>query len=104
MGEISINTWLSRGDILIKLGELEAAKYNFIQALEHHPKSEEIEFRISGICLSLNQSEAGFAHLLTALYLNADHVFILEELFPNIYHQKEVLNFIESFKNSSNQI
>ena len=104
LGEISINTWLSRGDILIKLGELEAAKYNFIQALEHHPKSEEIEFRISGICLSLNQSEAGFAHLLTALYLNADHVFILEELFPNIYHQKEVLNFIESFKNSSNQI
>lgn len=104
LGEISLNTWLSRGDILIKLGELEAAKYNFAQALEHHPDNEEIEFRLSGICLALNQKEAGYAHLLTALYLNAEHVFIIEELFPEIYKRKDVLNFIESFKNSSNQI
>ena len=104
LGEISLNTWISRGDILIKLGELEAAKYNFVQALEHHPDSEELEFRMSGICLSLDQSEAGYAHLLAALYLNVEHVFIVEELFPKIYNRSEVVKFIESFKNSSNQI
>ena len=46
LGECSLETWISRGDILLKLGELEAAKYNFVQALEQHPKSEELEFRI----------------------------------------------------------
>lgn len=102
LGELALETWLSRGDILIKLGEFEAAKYNFIQALEHHPKSEELEFRISGICFKLNQTETAYTHLLTALHFNAEHVFILEELFPEIYAQKEVLHFIKSYNKASN--
>ena len=101
LGDSELDTWLSRGDILIKLGEDEAAKFNFVQALEYHPKSEELEFRLSGICLKLNNMEAGYAHLLTALHINAKHVFILEELFPEIYSRKAVLQLIENFKNSS---
>jgi len=69
--------------------------------LEYHPKSEELEFRLSGICLKLNNMEAGYAHLLTALHINAEHVFILEELFPEIYSRKAVLQLIENFKNTS---
>ena len=38
LGDCELSTWLSRGDILIKLGEYEAAKFNFVQALEYHPK------------------------------------------------------------------
>jgi len=101
LGNCSLETWLSRGDILIKLGELEAAKYNFIQALEQHPKSEELEFRISGICFKLNETETAYTHLLTALHYNAEHAFILEELFPDVYAQKEVLHFIKSYNKTS---
>ena len=86
---------------MIKLGELEAAKFNFIQALEHHPKSEELEFRISGICFKLNETETAYTHLLTALHYNAEHAFILEELFPDVYAQKEVLHFIKSYNKTS---
>ena len=100
LGDCELNTWLSRGDILIKLGEYEAAKFNFVQALEYHPKSEELEFRLSGVCLKLNTMDAGYAHLLTGLHINSDHVFILEELFPEVYQQKAVLQFIENFKNT----
>ena len=102
LGECNLETWISRGDILLKLGELEAAKYNFVQALEQHPKSEELEFRIAGICLKLNETETGYTHLLTALHFNAEHVFILEELFPEIYAQKAVLHFIKSYNKASN--
>ncbi|MDC1472470.1 tetratricopeptide repeat protein [Flavobacteriaceae bacterium] len=101
LGEYELSTWLSRGDILIKLGAYEAAKLNFVQALEYHPKSEELEFRLSGVCLKLNNTEAGYAHLLTGLHINIEHVFILEELFPEVYQRKAVLQLIESFKNSS---
>jgi len=71
-----------------------------VQALEYHPKSEELEFRLSGVCLKLNNTEAGYAHLLTGLHINMGHVFILEELFPEVYHRKAVLQLIENFKNS----
>ena len=101
LGEYELSTWLSRGDILIKLGAYEAAKLNFVQALEYHPKSEELEFRLSGVCLKLNNTEAGYAHLLTAMHINLEHVFILEELFPEVYQRKAVLQLIENFKNSS---
>ena len=100
LGDSKLNTWLSRGDILIKLGEDEAAKFNFVQALEYHPKSEELEFRLSGVCFKLNNMEAGYAHLLTALHINSEHVFILEELFPEVYNRKAVLQLIENFKNT----
>ena len=102
LGDSELNTWLSRGDVLIKLGEEEAAKLNFVQALEYHPKSEELEFRLSGLCLKLNNTEAGYTHLLTALHINSDHVFILEELFPEVYNRKAVLQLIENFKNTYN--
>ena len=101
LGNTELNTWISRGDILIKLGEVEAAKYNFVQALEYYPNSEELEFRLSGICLKLNNREAGYAHLLTALHINPEHVFILEELFPEVYSRKAVLQLIHNFKNTS---
>ena len=100
LGDNELNTWLSRGDILIKLGEDEAAKFNFVQALEYHPKSEDLEFRLSGVCLKLNNMEAGYAHLLTGLHINSEHVFILEELFPEVYNRKAVLQLIENFKNT----
>ena len=101
LGDCELNTWLSRGDILIKLGEYEAAKFNFVQALEYHQKSEELEFRLSGVCLKLNNMDAGYAHLLTGLHINSEHVFILEELFPEVYQRKAVLQLIENFKNTS---
>ena len=100
LGDNELNTWLSRGDILIKLRKDEAAKFNFVQALEYHPKSEELEFRLSGVCLKLNNMEAGYAHLLTGLHINSEHVFILEELFPEVYNRKAVLQLIENFKNT----
>ena len=100
LGDCELSTWIARGDILIKLGEYDAAKFNFVQALEYHPKSEELEYRLSGVCLQLNNMEAGYAHLLTGLHINLEHLFILEELFPEVYQRKAVLQLIENFKNT----
>jgi tetratricopeptide (TPR) repeat protein len=102
LGETSLDTWIQRGDILIELGEIEAAKYNFVQAIEHHPKSEELEFRLSGLYFKLNDSKAGFAHLLNGLHINSEHIFIIEELFPDVYQSQNVIQFIESYKKSDN--
>ena len=102
LGGTSLDIWIQRGDVLIELGEIEAAKYNFVQALEYYPESEELEFRLSGLCFKLNDTEAGFAHLLNGLHINSEHIFIIEELFPDVYKSQNVIQFIESYKKSDN--
>ena len=75
--------------------------FNFDQCLEFFPESEEIEYRLAGVNLKLQNINEGIKHLKTALQLNYDYNFILEELFPNIYKRPSVAKFITQFKKSS---
>jgi tetratricopeptide (TPR) repeat protein len=101
LGNYELDTWLSRGDILIKLGEYEAAIFNFEQCVEFYPESEEVEYRLAGLNLKLQKISEGIIHLNNALTLNYDYNFILEELFPNIYKRQSVAKIIAKFKNAS---
>ena len=101
LGNYELDTWISRGDILIKLGEYEAAMFNFEQCLEFYPESEEIEYRLAGLNLKLQKISEGIVHLNNALTLNFDYKFILEELFPSIYKRASVIKIIAQFKNAS---
>jgi tetratricopeptide (TPR) repeat protein len=102
LGNYELDTWISRGDILIKLGEYEAAIYNFEQCIEFYPESEEVEYRLAGLKLKLQNISEGVIHLNNALTLNFDYNFILEELFPTIYKRPSVAKIIAQFKNTSN--
>jgi tetratricopeptide (TPR) repeat protein len=53
LGNYELDTWLARGDILIKLGECEAAALNLIQAAEFYPETAEIEYRLAGRMASI---------------------------------------------------
>jgi len=101
LGNYELDTWISRGDILIKLGEYEAAIFNFEQCVEFYPESEEVEYRLAGLNLKLQKISEGIIHLNNALTLNFDYNFILEELFPNIYKRQSVAKIIAQFKNAS---
>jgi tetratricopeptide (TPR) repeat protein len=101
LGNYELDTWISRGDILIKLGEYEAAMFNFEQCIEFYPESEEIEYRLAGLKLKLQKISEGLIHLNNALTLNYDYNFILEELFPTIYKRPSVAKFIAQFKKAS---
>jgi tetratricopeptide (TPR) repeat protein len=101
LGNYEIDTWLKRGDILIQLGEFEAALYNFTQSAEFYPESPEIEYRLSGLNFKLNNPDDAYIHLNNGLHLNADYDFIIEELFPLIYKRKSVQEIIKQIKNPS---
>ena len=101
LGNHELSTWISRGDILIKLGEYEAAIFNFEQCVEFYPESEEIEYRLAGLNLKLQKISEGIVHLNNALTLNFDYNFILEELFPSIYKRASISKIIGQFKNAS---
>ncbi len=96
LGNYELNTWLSRGDLLIKLGEPQAAIYNFEQAVDFYPENAEIEYRLAGLYFTLNESDKGTFHLKNGLKYNGDYTFILDELFPEVIKKVQVKNLLKT--------
>lgn len=96
LGNYELNTWLSRGDLLIKLGEPQAAIYNFEQALEFYPENAELEYRLAGLYFCLNENDKGAFHLKNGIRYNEEYAFIIEELFPEISNKVLIKNLLNT--------
>ena len=96
LGNYELNTWITRGDLLIKLGEPEAAIYNFEQASEFYPENAEIEYRLAGLYFSLNEMDKGTFHLKNGLKSNDEYSFIIDELFPDVTNKIQVKNLLKT--------
>ena len=94
LGDYELNTWLERADILILLGEYQASIYNLDQAGEFYPNSAEIEYRLAGLYFKLKKTVKARAHLTTALELDSEYYFIIEELFPRISKRKSIAEIL----------
>lgn len=99
LGNYELQTWLNRADILIELGEFEAAVFNLLQAVEFYPETPEIEFRLAGLYFTMFQTEKGHYHLKNALIHNKEFSYILEELFPRISKKAAIKKLISSHEN-----
>jgi len=101
LGNFELDTWLSRADILTSLGEYEAAIFNLDQTTEFYPDNEEIQFRLTGLYFMMHNEGQALVYLKSALHLNYEHYFILEELFPSIYQLDAVQEIIAKYKKAS---
>jgi len=101
LGNYELNTWLSRADILILLGEYEAAIFSLDQTAEFYPDNEEIQYRLAGLYHMMGKNKQGLIYLESALQLNIEFYFIVEELFPSVYLQNEVQEIIAKYKSAS---
>jgi tetratricopeptide (TPR) repeat protein len=101
LGNYEIDTWLSRCDILIQLGEFDAAINNLMQAIEFYPENAEIEYRLAGLYYTLLEPNKGAFHLKNALDLDEDFTLIVEELFPSVYTKKSVQQLINNHQKPS---
>ncbi|MDR9457818.1 MAG: tetratricopeptide repeat protein [Salegentibacter sp.] len=101
LGNYELETWIKRCDILTDLGEFEIAVNNLNQALEFHPDSAELEFRLAGLYFNLNEGDKAYYHLNNGLKIDAEYYIIIEELFPQIFQRKSVKEIINSFINLS---
>ncbi len=95
LGNYEIDTWIARGDILLQLGESEAAIYNFLQAAEFHPENAELEYRLGGLYFLQHETEKGSFHLKNAVRTNPEYVFIIEELFPVVFDKPMVKKLLK---------
>ena len=96
LGNYELETWIKRCDILIDLGEFEAAVQNLLQATEFYPETAEIEYRLAGLYFTLHEAEKGHFHLNNALKMDHEYYIIIEELFPSIFARKSVKEKIKT--------
>ncbi|WP_339610548.1 tetratricopeptide repeat protein [uncultured Planktosalinus sp.] len=101
LGNYELQTWISRSDILMQLGEFDAAVTNLFQAIEFYPENAELEYRLSGLYYFQNDSTKGRFHLKNALKLDLEYKMILEVLFPTVYDLPEVQKLISKYENTS---
>jgi tetratricopeptide (TPR) repeat protein len=97
-GDYMLDTWLFWVDILQFLGEFESAIQTLLQAAEYFPEEYEIEYRLAGLYLMLQETAKGKFHLSNGLRLNYKNRMLLEHLFPIVWDMKLVQKTIDKYK------
>jgi tetratricopeptide (TPR) repeat protein len=97
-GDYMLDTWLFWIDILQFLGEFESAIQTLLQASEYFPEEYEIEYRLAGLYLMLQETAKGKFHLSNGLRLNYKNRMLLEHLFPIVWDMKLVQKTIDKYK------
>ncbi len=97
-GDYQLDTWLFWVDMMQFLGEFNNAVLTLIQAAEYFPEEFEIEYRLAGLHLMLNEKEKGYFHLSNGLRLSNKNQTLLEELFPIVWARKMVQRYIGKHK------
>lgn len=93
-GDYQLDTWLFWVDLLQFLGEFDSAIQTLLQATEYFPEENEIEYRLAGLYFMIQDLTKGKFHLSNGLRLNFDNYLIIKDLFPMIWEDTMVQNYI----------
>lgn len=93
-GDYQLDTWLFWVDIMLIMGEYNNAILTLIQASEYFPDDYEIEYRLAGFHMLLNEEEKGNYHLSNGLRINSKHQTLLKEMFPTVWERESVQDYI----------
>lgn len=97
-GDYQLDTWLFWVDILQFLGEFDNAIQTLLQATEYFPEENEIEYRLAGLYFMIQDTTKAKFHLSNGLRLNFDNYILIEDLFPMVWEEKKVQNYIAKHK------
>lgn len=97
-GDYQLDTWLFWVDIMQIMGEYNNAILTLIQAAEYFPDDYEIEYRMAGFHMLLNEEEKGNFHLSNGLRLNYKHNNIIKDLYPTVWERESVQEYIAKHK------
>lgn len=99
-GDFQLDTWLFWTDILQYLGEFDAAVNTLLQASEYFPEEFEVEYRLAGLYLMLNETEKGIFHLSNGLRQSYKNKNIIEDFFPVVWESQIVQECVTKYKNN----
>ena len=98
LGDQTIETYISLADILLFLGDFNDALKIVIKAKKVYKEFAEIEYRLFGLFMILDQEDYGLTHLRNALAIDYEYHSIIKELYPTVFENKRVQLIISSYK------
>ena len=98
LGDQTIETYIALADVLLFLGDFNDALKIVIKAKKVYKEFAEIEYRLFGLFMILDQEDYSLTHLRNALAIDYEYHSIIKELYPTVFENKRVQLIISSYK------
>ncbi|NAS11367.1 tetratricopeptide repeat protein [Poritiphilus flavus] len=98
LGNYELDTWLKWADVVVANEEIEAGVQILKQGLEFYPEKAEIQYKMVGLYLMLNERIEARYKFLQALTADPAKVALFESEFPDYYHSAWAQNIIAATK------
>ncbi|UUV21130.1 tetratricopeptide repeat protein [Paenimyroides aestuarii] len=96
-GDAFLDTWLFWSDTLRLLENNNDSIQKLLKARDIFNDEYEIEYRLVGLYMLTDQTEKALYHLTNALALNYKNRTLLQDLFPTVWENEQVQNYIQNF-------
>ncbi len=93
-----IEIYIAIADIMLFLGDFRDALDTLIAAKKVYKGYAEIEYRLCGIYMILDQEEKSVLHLKEGLTIDYEYHFIIKELYPSVFQNSKVKQVIADYK------
>jgi tetratricopeptide (TPR) repeat protein len=94
----SLEIWLALVDVHYYLGDYKESLSTLIKAKNYYNEIAEIEYRLFGLFMQLDDNESAFLHLKNGLAIDYDFLEVMKELYPGFFKVEEVKTIISDFK------
>ncbi|MCG2459889.1 tetratricopeptide repeat protein [Flavobacteriaceae bacterium F89] len=101
LGNYELDTWLYWSDVLIWNKDVHSAIEILLQGQEFYPESAEIQYKMAGFYLMVNESVKGKQRLIKGLKLDFEKKHLFEQEFPQFSDSEWVKNIISNIKKAS---
>ncbi len=98
LGNYELDTWLNWAEVVTRNKDFDSAIQILTQGLEFYPEEAEIEYKMAGLHLMLNEPIKARNLFTNALRSDLDKLSIFETEFPRFYHSDWAQNIISNVR------
>jgi len=101
LNDCSLEIYTALSDVLVYVGDLNDAVKILFSAQKHYSDSSEIEYRLSGLCMTLFKKDDALNHLIKGMKINYGQHIIIKDLFPLVFQNPDVQKLLLNYKKAT---
>ena len=101
LNDCSLEIYTALSDVLVHVGDFNDAVKILFLAQKHYSDSSEIEYRLSGLCMTLFKKDDALNHLIKGMKINYGQHIIIKELFPLVFQNPDVQKLVLNYKKAT---